>query len=159
MTVAEKLMVVNAMIFRIEKFRPGGKLMKTPGEFLLNLLFDKRRGGPFSLGMLYKIVCDKLGIPLEVVILPEYFVLRSNINNTEFFIDVFQKGDFFVREDLANFLRELRMNDQEPEVLRVVEPEQILLEMINGLMKAFAYQKEEDRVEALKELVELLQDA
>lgn len=159
MTVAEKLMVVNAMIFRIEKFRPGGKLMKTPGEFLLNLLFDKRRGGPFSLGMLYKIVCDKLEIPLEVVILPEYFVLRSNMNNTEFFVDVFQKGDFFVREDLANFLRELRMNDQEPEVLRVVEPERILLEMINGLMKAFAYQKEEERVEALKELVELLGDA
>lgn len=159
MTVAEKLMVVNAIIFRVEKFRSGGKQMKTPGEFLLNLLFDKRRGGPFSLGILYKIVCEKLEIPLEVVILPDYFVLRSNENGAEFFIDVFQKGDFFVREDLAKFLKELRMDEQEVEILRVVAPEQILLEMINGLMKAFSYQKEPERVEALKELMELLQDA
>jgi len=157
MTAAEKLMVVNAVIFRVEKFRAGGKQMKTPGEFLLNLLFDKRRGGPYSLGLLYKIVCEKLEIPLEVVILPSYFVLRSNENDAEFFIDVFQKGDFFVREDLAKFLREMRLNDQEAEVLRVVEPEQILLEMINGLMKAFAYQKEPARIEALKDLVELLE--
>lgn len=159
MTVAEKLMVVNAMLFRVEKFRPGGKQMKTPGEFLLNLLFDKRRGGPFSLGVLYKVVCERLKIPLEVVILPGYFVLRSNENDSEFFIDVFQKGDFFVREDLANFLRELRMKKQEVEVIKVVEPEQILLEMMNGLAKAYSYQKDAKRVEALKELVELLEGA
>ncbi len=156
MTTAEKLMVVNSMLFRVEKFRPGGRQMRTPGEFLMNLLFEKRRGGPFSLGVLYKIICDRLEIPLEAVILPGYFVLRSENEESEFFIDVFQKGDFFVREDIAQFLQEMHAKEQEAEIYKTVAPENILAVMIKGLMKAFAYQKENERLKSLKTLLDLL---
>lgn len=157
MTPAEKLMVVNAMLFRVEKFRPGGRQMRTPGEFLINLLFEKRRGGPFSLAILYKIICEKLEIPLDVVMLPGYFILRSNENDTEFFIDVFQKGDFFVRKDLANFLKERRLTEKDTEVVKVVQTEQIIMEMIKGLIHAYKHQKDTRRVEALTKLAELLE--
>ena len=155
MTGTEKLMVVNSMLFRVEKFKAGGRQMRTAGEFLINLLFEKRRGGPFSLGILYKILCDQLEIPLEVVILPGYMVLRSENEGSEFFIDTFQKGDFFLREDIAHYLREMRGSQKEVKIIRTTDSETILKEFIKGLIRVFDHQKDLDRVEALKSLQDL----
>ena len=159
MTQAEKLMVINSMLFRVEKFRPGGRQMNRPAEFLLHLLFEKRRGGPYSLGVLYKIICDKLEIPLEAIILPGYFVLRSEDEGKEFFIDVFQKGDFFAKEDISNFLQEMKVEEEETQIFKTVDPLRIIQEMIKGLMNAYQQQKHPNRAKSLAKLYSLLEEA
>jgi regulator of sirC expression with transglutaminase-like and TPR domain len=155
MTVAEKLMVINRMLFSKENFRPSGKNVLFAGNYLLNVLLDKRKGGPYSLGLLYKIICDKLEVPLEGIVIPNYFLLRYKDSYNEFYIDVFQKGAFFVKEDVAGFLKSLKLEDN-PEYYEARSHFTILLEVMKGLMAVYNARKEMEKLESLQRLLDKL---
>lgn len=153
MNVPEQLMVVNRMLFNNERYRSNQRSPHSPQNYYLNSLFETKKGSPLSLGMLYMVVCEELHIPVEGIILPDYFVLVYRDQQNEFFIDIFNKGSFFVRNDLARFLKEMKLEDRE----EYYEPSSkiyIVLELIERLARGYARGKDEDKAEGLRLLLQ-----
>ncbi len=152
MNVPEQMMVINRMLFVQERFRANQRSPHQVQNYFLNTLIESKKGSPMSLGMLYMIVCEELKIPVEGILLPEYFVLMYRDEQNEFFVDVFNKGAFFVRNDLAHFLEEMKLENDE----KYYQPSSkiyLILELIQRLIKGFERSKESDKAEALRLLL------
>lgn len=152
MNVPEQLMVVNRMLFVKEKYRANQRNPHQTPNYFLNSLIESKKGSPLSLGMLYMIICDELQIQVEGILLPEYFVLMYKDNQNEFFIDVFNKGAFFVRNDLSRFLKEMKLEDDE-KYYRPSSKIYIILALIQRLIRSYERSKETEKVESMRLLL------
>ena len=152
MNVPDQLGVVNRMLFVKEKYRSNQRSPHQVNNYYLNHLFEAKKGSPLSLGMLYMIICEELNIPIEGILLPDYFVLIYRDSHNEFFVDVFNKGSFFVRGDLARFLKEMKLEDNE----KFYQPSSkiyIVLDLIQRLIKGHERSKADDKADELRLLL------
>ncbi|GAB4410169.1 MAG: hypothetical protein OHK0039_14390 [Bacteroidia bacterium] len=154
MSMAERLSVVNRMIYEREKYRASDRALYDPAGHFLNTLIDTKKGSPLSLGMLYLCVCDELELPVRGLMMPEYFALMYQDPQTEFFIDVFNNGKFFLRRDLVVFLRKMDIKDETPYLEAASHP-RIVMTLCRVLIQA--YQRE--RKTALSRKFEVLLQA
>ncbi|MEM6345896.1 MAG: transglutaminase-like domain-containing protein [Bacteroidota bacterium] len=151
MNVPEQLMVVNRMLFTKEKYRANQRSPHLPQNYNLNTLVETKQGSPLSLGLLYMAVCAELQIPIEGILLPDYFVLVYRDSQNEFFIDVFNQGAFFVRADLSRFLAEMKVEDK----AEYYEPSSkiyLVLALIERQIKGYERAKDEQKVKSLQAL-------
>lgn len=157
MNVPEKLVLVKNMLFTDEGFVPNRKRVYDIQNYLINGFFDSKKGGPISLGLLYLILCEELEIPLDGIVLPGYFVLRYKDEKNEFFIDVFNKGAFFKRDDLKRFLKEVNASESN----KYYEPstkQEILFSLIKTLGEISTRKKKPEQAESWKSLLKNLKN-
>lgn len=157
MNIPEKLVLIKNMIFTDEGFVPNRKRVYELHNYLINGFFDRKKGGPISLGLLYLILCEELEIPIEGIVLPGYFVLMYKDNKNEFYVDVFNKGAFFKREDLKRFLKEVKAGDPD----KYYEPstkQEILFAFIKSLAEISKRKKKPKQAESWGNLLKSLQD-
>lgn len=156
MNIPEKLVLVKNMLFKDESYVPNRKRVYDIQNYLINGFFETKKGGPISLGILYLILCEELEIPINGIILPGYFVLRYKDEKNEFFVDVFNKGAFFKREDLKRFLKEVNAEDSS----KYYEPstkKDIILNLIKTLAEISKRKKKTEQAEAWNSLLRNLQ--
>jgi regulator of sirC expression with transglutaminase-like and TPR domain len=149
--------LVNRMLFEKERYRANRRKLQDPKNYYLNSLIETRKGGPISLGMLYLVICQQLEIPLQGLILPGYFALAHNEGDTEFYVDVFNKGAFFFRNDLSRFLKEIKAEDAakfyEPRSTRA-----IIRELVRILGACYQRMKEPEKVKAFERLLAVMDE-
>lgn len=142
MTTKHKLRVINRMLFDKERFRPNRNKRFDPYNYFLNGLIETKRGSPLGLGFLYLILCQELNIPVNGIILPGYFVLHFEDERSEVFIDVYDKGTFFSRKDLSNFLKKKNV-ESEDKYFRPSSKSTLILTLIEALI--FCYKKADEK--------------
>ena len=80
----------------------------------------------FSLGILYCIIAERLGLPIFPVILPNHFILAyckktrhfPLLEDVLFYINPFNNGIVLTRKDIRNYLNELNIKSE----LKYYEP-------------------------------------
>lgn len=146
MSIRDKFRVINRMLFQREAFKGvNSHQLFDPPNYYFNGLMDTQKGSPLSLGMLYMIICHELDIPVFGILLPGYFVLHYEDEKTEVFIDVYDKGSFFSRNDLKEFLRQKKIEDDQ----RYYQPSShtfIILTLIQVLIYCYQQRKKTDKV-------------
>ncbi len=152
MNVAEKLMAVNRMLFSHEEFQANKRSLNNPSNYFMHTFFDKKKGTPLTLGLLYMNICQQLDIPVHGIVLPSYFVLYYKDYYNEFYIDVFNKGAFFVQKDLTRFIKGMSLED-DPRYYQPSSQVSILEHFIQTLIHAFNARKEEDKVKKFEKLL------
>ncbi|XP_042238000.1 F-box only protein 21-like isoform X6 [Homarus americanus] len=109
---------------------------------LLNEVLKSKKGIPIILSIVYKAVCHRLGLLLEPVNYPCYFVLRWKIPGTDEYeyIDVYNKGWFLTSEEL----REGRAAgvEKDESLLASCEPMQVFQRMIRNIMNVAQMQSQ-----------------
>jgi regulator of sirC expression with transglutaminase-like and TPR domain len=155
MSPAEKLAVLNRMLFTKEKYRANAKDPENPENLFLPSFIERKKGSPISLGMLYMIICEKLDLKVNGLILPGYFALHYSDGKSEFYIDVFNKGAFFVRKDLEKFLGKLNLQE-DPKYFSPSSKVFVLLELIRNLIGFYLRKKQRDKAEIFMKLIEEL---
>lgn len=145
MNIPERLITLNRMIFDKEKYQANIKNLYEPLNYYLNGLIETKKGSPISLGLLYTIICEALEIKIKGVILPGYYVLSYKDKNAEFYVDVFNKGAFFVKSDLRRFLKEMKQ-ESNPNFYKPSSKVRILLALIRSIMHCYRQQKNEDKM-------------
>lgn len=155
--VPEKLLVVNRMLFQLERFQGSVKVMNEPNAFYLNGLLDTRKGSPLSLAFLYQIVCQELEIPLAGVVIPGYCALKFEHPEQEFFIDVFNKGAFFLRSDLEKYLDSIQQEKHEI-FFTGISHVQMIREMILLLAAAHERKKEVAKASLFRKLHQFIEN-
>ena len=94
--------------------------------YYVNKLLETHIGNPFSLGMLYCIVAERLNLPIYPVVLPHHFVLAyckktrhfPQLEDVLFYINPFNNGIVLTRRDIRSYLDQLNIKSE----LRYFEP-------------------------------------
>ena len=101
----EKCRVMNRVLFHEWGFRGNVEQYTDPMNSFIDKVLVRRKGIPISLSVLYLLVGERLGLPLEPVGLPGHFVVGCYADEAPFFIDPFDQGLFRDAEEVFTLLR------------------------------------------------------
>ncbi len=163
LTPLEKVKVLNHVIYDINKFGGNTSNIKSPDNFYLKNLLDNRKGNPLSLGMLYILIAKSINIPIYGVNLPRHFVLayleeshikpavEANSDQVLFYLNPFNKGAVFTRNEIELYLRQMRLEKDES-YFKPCSNQDIIRRMIDGLIETYNLASNEEKITALKRL-------
>ncbi len=104
-TNREKCRVINRVLFHEWGFRGNVEQFTDPMNSFIDKVLMRRKGIPISLSVLYLLVAERLGVPLEPVGLPGHFVVGCYADDVPFFIDPFDQGLFRDADEVFALLR------------------------------------------------------
>lgn len=151
----EKIRTINSILFKDLKFAANTKNFHSPGNSMLSNVLDSKRGNPISLCAVYLLVGRKLGLPLFGVNLPNLFVLTYKSDNLTFYINAFNKGLIFSRQDIHNYLEHLKI-DPKDEFFEPCETIVIIQRTLRNLAYAFDKIGELDKKQEIEQLIDIL---
>jgi hypothetical protein len=172
LTSFEQVKVINHILFDVYGFRGNKKNYHAPQNSYLNHLIESKKGNPLSLSILYIILAESLEIPIFGVNLPNHFILayrdRFNImgmimagnkeggeNNVLFYINPFSRGTILNREEITNFLHQLKIEPDES-YYQTCDNTIIILRSIHNLIHSYEKLGYADKVGELKILAGIL---
>ena len=120
------------------------------------------KANQISLAIIYSIIAQKLDIPVYGVNLPQHFILayvdetldEGFDNQVLFYINAFNKGFIFGRQDVDAFLKQLNLRPD----MRFYAPcsnSDIIQRIIRNLISAYENAGADDKVKELETLLEI----
>jgi regulator of sirC expression with transglutaminase-like and TPR domain len=156
LSVYDKIKLINNVLFNDLKFSANTKNFHSPGNSMIKTVLETKKGNPISLCSVYLLVARKLGLPIYGVNLPNLFVLIYKSGKFNFYINAFNKGLIFTRQDINNYLEHLKM-DPQPAFFEPCETIDIVQRMLRNLVFAFDKIGEVDKSREIKGLLEILE--
>lgn len=105
--------ILNSVIFSKLKFGANTKNFHSPGNSMINIVLESRKGNPISLCVIYMLVAQKLKLPVYGVNLPNLFILTYKSDETQFYINAFNRGLIFSKGDIDNYISHLHLNQKD----------------------------------------------
>lgn len=126
LTPLEQVKTLNHIIYDINKFKGEAFTVNKPEYYFANTLFEKRIGNPLTLGILYCIIAERLGLPIYAIDLPNHFILAfckktesfPQLEDVLFYINPFNNGIVLTRKDIRNYLSQIKVDSE----LKYFEP-------------------------------------
>jgi regulator of sirC expression with transglutaminase-like and TPR domain len=106
----DQIKVLNNVLFTQLKFSANTKNFHSPSNSMINIVLESKKGNPISLCAIYMLVAQKLKLPVYGVNLPNLFILTYKAENTQFYINAFNKGLIFTKTDIDNYLSHLNLS-------------------------------------------------
>lgn len=153
----ERIRTINSVFFQKLRFGPNTKNFHSPGNSMINIVLDSRRGNPITLCVIYLLVAWRLKLPVHGVNMPNMFMLLYRDSSGEFYINVFNRGLIFTRQDLENYIHEIQLTPR-PSFFEPCRSEDIVRRALRNLVVAFDKIGEHARAEEVKELLLVIQD-
>jgi len=102
---AEDLLAgLNAYFYGELGFHGDESYSENPENCYLNRVVDQRTGNPISLCTVYLFLARRLRLPIAGIGLPGHFICRFQSSTREFYIDVFNQGQFWTKADCIKHL-------------------------------------------------------
>lgn len=169
LTALEKVKVLNHLLFQVYKF--GGSVSDTPApeNYLVNIILESRLGTALSIGLIYLIIAQRLGIPLRGVDLPRHFIAAytnlvedegvAGIDSLEvqFYINPFAQGSVFSLKELNLYLRKIELEPREKYYLPCSNLH-IINRLIEELKEAYRSTGNREKSDELSRLQEALEE-
>lgn len=108
----DQVKVINSVLFGKLKFGANTKNFHSPGNSMINIVLESRKGNPITLCVIYMLVAQKLKLPISGVNLPNLFILTYKDDNHQFYINAFNRGLIFSKQDIENYINELHLVPQ-----------------------------------------------
>ena len=140
----ERCRVLNRVLFHEAGFRGNTENYADPLNSFLPQVLERRKGIPISLGIVYLLVAQRIGLELEPVGMPGHFLVGCFTGSQPFFIDAFEQGAF---RSPAELLLLLRAQGLEPTVadLAPTPVREVLARCCRNLVSHYAAGGDEDR--------------
>ncbi|HEV8512937.1 MAG TPA: transglutaminase-like domain-containing protein [Cyclobacteriaceae bacterium] len=108
----DQIKVINSVLFNKLKFGANTKNFHSPGNSMINVVLESRKGNPITLCVIYLLVAQKLKLPVHGVNLPNLFILTYKDDNHQFYVNAFNRGLIFSKQDIENYINELHLVPQ-----------------------------------------------
>lgn len=105
--------ILNGVLFGKLKFGANNKNFHSPGNSMINVVLQSRKGNPLTICVIYLLVAQKLKLPVYGVNLPNLFILTFKSEEMQFYINAFNRGLIFTREDIDKYVGELYLTQKE----------------------------------------------
>ncbi len=153
----DQVKVINSVFYNKLKFGANTKNFHSPGNSLINIVLETRKGNPISLCVIYMLVAQKLKLPIHGVNLPNLFILTYKDEKVQFYINAFNRGLIFSKQDIENYIHELRLNPQES-FFQPCSSLEIIRRTLRNLVMSFDKMGEHAKAEEVKELLLIITD-
>jgi regulator of sirC expression with transglutaminase-like and TPR domain len=132
MSLKNKLQRIDEVFFQREGTRFSGNTQNYYDykNSLLDVSLRRRKAIPMTLALLYKFICRRLDILVEVVGLPGHIVVH--VPELDRFVDVFAGGRILTAADCANIVSQFGFPMQQS-YLSPLPPEQVVHRILNNL--------------------------
>ncbi|SHN18166.1 Regulator of sirC expression, contains transglutaminase-like and TPR domains [Cyclobacterium lianum] len=154
-SVYDKIKLINNVLFNDLKFSANTKNFHSPGNSMIRTVLETKKGNPISLCSVYLLVARKLGLPVYGVNLPNLFVLTYQSGKFKFYINAFNKGLIFTRQDINNYLEHLKLEPKST-YFDPCENIDIIRRTLRNLIFAFDKIGEVDKAEEVKGLLGII---
>jgi regulator of sirC expression with transglutaminase-like and TPR domain len=138
---------INQYLFAEQGFRGNDSDYYNPRNSFITDVLERRLGIPLSLSLVYMVICDRLGFPMDGISFPAHFIIRPRHPDLEIFIDPYNKGEILFPEDCAAKLTQLYGYDipLQPEYLQPVGIPRILDRLLTNLKLIYLRRREPDK--------------
>ncbi|GAB5527982.1 MAG: transglutaminase-like domain-containing protein [Roseivirga sp.] len=151
----DQVKILNSVLFGKLKFGANTKNFHSPGNSMLSVVLQTKKGNPISLCVIYILVAQKLKLPVYGVNLPNLFVLTYKQNDNQFYINAFNRGLIFTRKEVDEYIGNLNLspNDMYYEPCEHID---IVSRVLRNLINAHEKLGHTDKTVELDELLKLL---
>jgi len=149
----DQIKTLNSVFFQQKKFGANTKNFHSPGNSMINVVLETRKGNPISLCILYMLVAQRMELPVYGVNLPNLFILTYKTNDVQFYINAFNKGLIFSRSDIDNYIGQLHVNPRDT----FYEPcsnIDIIKRVLRNLIVSFEKMGEHQKSDEVKQLLQ-----
>ena len=105
----DQIKVLNSVMYNKLKFRPNSKNFHSPSNGMINVVLESKKGNPLSLCVVYLLLAQRLKMPIYGVNLPNLFIVTYKTDHEQFYINVFNNGLIFSKEDINNYLDQIHL--------------------------------------------------
>lgn len=153
----DQIKVVNGVLFNKLRFGANTKNFHSPGNSMINVVLETKKGNPITLCVIYLLVAQKLKMPVYGVNLPNLFILTFKDQNHTFYINAFNRGLIFSKQDIENYINELHLVPQSTffEPCNSIE---IVRRTLRNLVMSFEKMGEHAKAEEVKVLLVEISD-
>ncbi len=148
----DQIKVINGVIFNKLKFGANTKNFHSPGNSMINVVLETRKGNPITLCVIYMLVAQKLKLPVSGVNLPNLFILTYKDDNHQFYINAFNRGLIFSKQDIENYIHELHLVPQ-TSFFEACSNIEIIRRALRNLIMSFEKMGEHAKAEEVKLLL------
>lgn len=165
----EQVNIFNHVMFSMNSFSGNTQNIHDPQNHFLKYVLESKKGNPISLSMLYLILAEKIKMPVYGVVLPQHFVLSFHKdflsesdsqawikNSILFYVNPFNKGIIFNRDDITIFLKKLNITPKPTHYLPSSNKE-IIVALINSLMVSYELAGVQDKIKELTRMKETIE--
>jgi regulator of sirC expression with transglutaminase-like and TPR domain len=142
-------------MFNDLKFSANTKNFHSPANSMIKTVLETKKGNPISLCAVYLLVAKKLGLPVYGVNLPNLFVLTYQSGKFKFYINAFNKGLIFTKQDINNYLDHLKL-DPKPAYYEPCENIDIIKRVVRNLIFSFEKIGDLDKSKEVNELLKIV---
>lgn len=177
LTPLEKIKKVNHVFYNVYHFRGDVDNYHAPENSFFQDVLANRKGNPISLSTVYAILCQRVGVPVYGVNLPQHYVLAykdhdtfpdktstkgyqylepTHEGKTLFYINCFNKGTVFSQWNIDQFLKQLQIEPKST----YYEPcsnMATVMRMCRNLVYAFENTGEPEKANDIGELLAMLE--
>lgn len=148
----DQVKAINHVLFNKLRFSANTKNFHSPGNSMINVVLESRKGNPITLCVIYLLVAQKLKLPVYGVNLPNLFILTYKTQQQTFYINVFNRGLIFSRPDIENYIHELHLVPQ-ASFFEPCSNVEIVRRMLRNLVMSFEKMGEHAKAEEVKLLL------
>lgn len=153
----DQIKIINNVLFGNLKFSANTKNFHSPANSMINIVLETKKGNPISLCVIYMLVAQKLKLPVYGVNLPNLFILTYKTEDTQFYINAFNKGLIFSKADIDNYVSHLNLNQLDI-FYQPCSNVDILKRVFRNLIVSFEKVGDSQKVEEIKTLLRTISD-
>jgi regulator of sirC expression with transglutaminase-like and TPR domain len=153
----DQIKILNSVLFNKLKFGANTKNFHSPGNSMINIVLETHKGNPITLCVIYMLVAQKLKMPVYGVNLPNLFIVTYKEEKSQFYVNAFNKGLIFTKQDIENYIHELRLTPQDSFFEPCTNLE-IIRRVFRNLIMSFDKMGEHAKAEEVKELLLIIAD-
>ncbi len=158
LTALEKTRIINHIVFDVYGFTGNTSNYHAPQNSYINNVLESKKGNPISLSILFIVIGDKLGLPIEGINLPRHFITGwvddfffphiTDEPTLLFYINPFSKGTVFSQKDIEYFLKQINIEAQES-FFKPCDNIAIMNRVLNNLIRSYSQQGYAEKVDEL----------
>lgn len=150
----DQIKILNSVLFGKLHFGANTKNFHSPGNSMLSVVLQTKKGNPISLCIIYMLVAQKLKMPIFGVNLPNLFVMTYKQDDVQFYVNAFNRGLVFSRKELDEYIANLKLspNDVFYEPCSHID---IVVRMLRNLINSHEKLGHTERVDEIKTLLNI----
>lgn len=152
----DKIKFINSVLFSKLRFRANTRNFHSPANSMINIVLETKKGNPISLCVLYMLIAQKLEMPIFGVNLPNMFILTYKDKDEQFYINAFNRGLIFSREDIDSYITQINLAPR-PIFYEPCSHIDIIIRSLRNLSIAFEKLDDHAKADEVKELLALVE--
>ncbi|MFZ4549141.1 MAG: transglutaminase-like domain-containing protein [Bacteroidales bacterium] len=168
LTSLEKIKVLNHVMFGVHEINGSVADNDVPDCYFINTVLQTKHGNALSIGILYIIVAEKLGLPVKAVDLTGNFIacfthlpsdfggIIKPISEIKFYINPLALGSVFTRKEIVLYLEKADIEPTE-NCFVPASNKTIIKRWCTYLIRAYSGKGMQSKAKELKSFIEILE--